>query len=142
MRGHWEYDLMTIKAILKHYYKIIMTFVTTIETFKHDWLKSSKLKKVLLLKSWDLSLKGEKILTTLEIFKNLRQRKRTVYFGLETLVTYLRNYGLSCQNKWSNLIPKSNLKQVRDNGFVKYIYKTSDIYKSSIKCLTWQGIQN
>ena len=70
------------------------------------------------------------------------ERKRTAYFGLETLVTYLRNYGLSCHNKWSNLITKSNLKQVRDNGFVKYIYKTSDIYKSSIKCLTWQGIQN
>ena len=27
------------------------------------------------------------------------ERKSTVYFGLETLVTYLRNYGLSCQNK-------------------------------------------
>ena len=27
------------------------------------------------------------------------ERKRTVYFGLETLVAYLRNYGLSCHNK-------------------------------------------
>ena len=45
-----------------------------------------KLNKVLLLRSWDLSLKGEKILTTLEIFKNLRQNiQRTVYFGLETI---------------------------------------------------------
>ena len=53
---------------------------------RYSWSKSSKLKKVLLLRSWDLSLKGEIILKMLEIFKNLRQKeKRTVYFGLQTI---------------------------------------------------------
>ena len=32
------------------------------------------------------SIKGEIILTTLESFKNLKQRKRAVYFGLETII--------------------------------------------------------
>ena len=39
-----------MKVILKHYWKLIMTFVTTIETFTHYISKSSKLKKVLLLR--------------------------------------------------------------------------------------------
>ena len=61
-----------------------MAFVTIIETFKHSWSKSSKLKKSF-LRSWDLSLKGQIILKTLEIFQEFEtERKRTVYFGLET----------------------------------------------------------
>ena len=43
-----------------------------------------------ILQSWDQCLKGELPLTTLEIFKSLRQkeaeRERAVYFGLETLL--------------------------------------------------------
>ena len=70
--------LMTIKVILKHYCKIIV-FLTTIEIFRHYWLKSSKLKKVLLPRSWDLPLKGEIILASLEIFKNLRQKEKELY---------------------------------------------------------------
>ena len=42
-----------------------------------------------ILQLWDQCLKGEIPLTTLEIFKSLRQketeRERAVYFGLETL---------------------------------------------------------
>ena len=43
-----------------------------------------------ILQLWDQYLKGEIPLTTLEIFKSLRQkeaeRERAVYFGLETLL--------------------------------------------------------
>ena len=83
-----------------------MTFVTTIEKFRHSWSESSKLKKVLLLQSWDLSLKEEIILTTLGIFKNLRQKEKDLYILVsKLLVIDLRNYGLSCQDTWDNLIP-------------------------------------
>ena len=56
-----------------------MTLVTIIETFRHSRLKSSKLKKVLLLQSWDLSLKGEIIIRALETLENLRQKKKELY---------------------------------------------------------------
>ena len=42
-------------------------------------------------------LKGRKNTYNVRNFQEFEtERKRTVYFGLETLVTYLRNYGLSC----------------------------------------------
>ena len=47
--------------------------------------------------SWDLSLKGKKILET--------ERKTTVYFDLETFNYRSLHYGLSCQNTGGNLIP-------------------------------------
>ena len=76
-----------------------MTLVTIIELFRHSRSKSSKLKNVLLLQSWDLSLKGEIIFRALETFKNLRQKEKELYiFVQKLLVTDLRTYGLSCQN--------------------------------------------
>ena len=73
------------------------------------------------------------------------ERKRTVYFGLETI-------SYRSPQLWS-LLPE-HMRQLNslssNNGFVipahadcvKYIYKMSDFYKSSIKSLTWQGILN
>ena len=69
---------MTMNVILKHYCKIMMTFVTTIETSRHSRSKSSKLKKVFVLQSWDLSLNGE-IILTLEIFKNSRKKEKELF---------------------------------------------------------------
>ena len=84
MRGHLEWYLMTVKV--KHSSKIIMTFLTTIEIFRHSWSKSSKLKKVLLLRSWDLSLKEEKNTYNVRHFHEFEaERKATVYFGLKTI---------------------------------------------------------
>ena len=62
---------MTMKVILKNYCTLIMTFVTTIETFKHFWSKSSKLKNG--------KTKGKIILTTLETFKDLKQKEKELY---------------------------------------------------------------
>ena len=61
--------------------KIIITFVTITERFRHSWFKSLKLKKVLLHRSWDLLLKGEKkyLQRKLNIFVNLRQEEKTLY---------------------------------------------------------------
>ena len=70
---------MTIRATLKNYYKTVMKYATTIETFKLFSLKSSKQKQVLLLQLWAVCLKGEIPHTTSEMFKFLRERKKELY---------------------------------------------------------------
>ena len=85
IRGHWEWYIMTMKVILVHYCKIIMTFETIIETFRQPWSKPSKLKKVSLTESWDLSLKGKITLITLVILRNFRQKEKNCIF-------WFRNY--------------------------------------------------
>ena len=144
MRGHWQWYLMNMKVILKHYFKIIMKFVTTIETSRHSWSKSLRLKYFLLLRSQDPSLKGEIILTTLQIFQKIEtEGKRTLYFGLETI-------SYRSPQLWS-LLPehmgqlnsidqfKRSVRRVHTEC-VKYIYRMSGFCKYSMKSLTWKGI--
>ena len=78
---------VTMKVNFKHYCKLIMTFVTNVETYRHSWSKSSKLIK----KDFAPPIMGS-ILKRRNNTYNVRNfqefetgRKRTVYFGLETI---------------------------------------------------------
>ena len=72
LNGHesdYETLLQNNNDVCNHY-KNIQTLL--IEIFKIE-------KKILLPRSWDLFLKGEIILTTLEIFKNSRKKEKELY---------------------------------------------------------------
>ena len=61
-----------------------MTFVTTIETFRHSWSKSSKLKKF--RSSSHGIYKGRNNTYNVRNCQEFEtERKRAVYFGLETI---------------------------------------------------------
>ena len=63
-----------------------MTFVTTIETFRHSWLEFSKLIKGLALPIMGSILKGKNNTWNVRNFQEFEtERKRTAYFGLETI---------------------------------------------------------
>ena len=66
-----------------------MTCVTTSEKFRLFWFKCSDQNLVILLRLWDLCLKGEILLTTSEIFRKSVTEKKALYFGLKALWSLL-----------------------------------------------------
>ena len=73
---------VTMKVNFKHYCKLIMTFVTNVETYRHSWSKSSKLIKKDFAPPIMGSILKRRNNTTLEIFKNLRQEEKELYSSL------------------------------------------------------------
>ena len=79
---------MTMNVILKHYCKIMMTFVTTIETSRHSRSKSSKLKKGFCPPIMGSILKRRNNTYVRNFQEFEKERERTileVYLSLETI---------------------------------------------------------
>ena len=143
---------MTMKAILKRYCKIIMTFVTTRETLIKILSKSSKLKKDFAPPIIGTILKGKNNTCNVRNFQEFeRERKSTVCFGLETisyrspqlwspLPEHMRQ--LNSIDQFKRSVRQWVCNTCPCTFCVEYIYKISDFCKSSIKSLTWQGISN
>ena len=79
MRGHKECYLMIMKVVLKNYCTLIVTFVTTIETFRHFWSKSSKLKKGFAPPIMESILKGRNNTYNVRNFQEFETEKKELY---------------------------------------------------------------
>ena len=76
---------MTMKVILKNYCTLIITFVTTIETFRH-LIEIFKIKKGFAPPIMGSILKGRNNTYNVRNFQEFEtERKRTVYFGVDTI---------------------------------------------------------
>ena len=75
---------MTMKVVLKHYCKIIMTFVTTIETLIEILIKIFKIKRGFAPPIMGTILKGRNNTYNVRNFQEFETEKEEQYFCLET----------------------------------------------------------